>query len=108
MATRNSEALDVFLRVAADSRVSWRTVELAGRGISADAASVMWVISEGKRSLSGEEFSDLLIDQGDLVDALAESWQLFESGEISGADFEARLERVVIGLEGWIARASQK
>ncbi|MEV8069767.1 hypothetical protein AB0P32_27260 [Streptomyces sp. NPDC085995] len=108
MAARNSEALDVFLRVAADSRVSWRTVELAGRGISADAASVMWVISEGKSSLSGEELSDLLIEQSDLVDALAESWKSFESGEISDADFEAQLERFVIGLEGWISRASRK
>ncbi|MEV7360148.1 hypothetical protein [Kitasatospora sp. NPDC091276] len=108
MAARNSEALDVFLRVAADSRVSWHTVELAGRGISADAASVTWVISEGKRSLGGEELSDLLIEQSDLVDTLVEAWQSFESGEISGADFEVYLERVVIGLEGWISRASRK
>jgi hypothetical protein len=48
MAARNPEALDVFLKVAADSRVSWRAVELAGRGISADAAIVIWVLSEAK------------------------------------------------------------
>ena len=67
MVARNSEALDVFLKVAANSRVSWRAVELAGRGISADAAGVVWMISKGKRSLSGEELSDLLMKQGDLV-----------------------------------------
>ncbi|GGW13139.1 hypothetical protein ABZ771_23040 [Streptomyces globisporus] len=108
MAARNSEALDVFLRVAADSRVSWRTVEIAGRGISADAASATWVISEGKDSLSGEELSDLLIEQSDLVDKLTESWRSFEIEEISGAEFEMHLERIVVGLEGWISRASQK
>lgn len=108
MAARNSEALDVFLRVAADSRISWRAVELAGRGISADAASVTWVISEGKRSLSGEELSDLLIEQSVLVDALVESWRSFENGEISGAEFETHLEGVVTGFEGWISEASRK
>ncbi|MFI9363124.1 hypothetical protein ACIG5E_19025 [Kitasatospora sp. NPDC053057] len=108
MAARNSEALDVLLRVAADPRVSWRTVELAGRGISADAASAGWVMSEGKHALSGEDMSDLLIEQGDLVDALAESWQSFETGTISGADFETALERVVLGFEDWMARATRK
>jgi hypothetical protein len=103
-----SEALHVFLRVAADPRFSWRALELADRGISADAASVTWAISEAKRSLSGEELSGLLTEQSDLVDSLTESWQSFERGEISGAEFEMHLERVVIGLEGWISRASRK
>lgn len=105
MAARNSEALEVFLRVAADSRVSWRTVEFAGRGISADAVSVMWVASEGKRSLSGEELSDLLVRQSGLVDELVESWRAFESEEISSEDLEGRVKSVVLKLEGSIARA---
>lgn len=107
MATRNSEALDVFLKVAADSRVSWRAVELAGRGISTDAAGVVWVISKGKHSLSGEELSDLLMKQGDLVDSLSEIWRSFDRGELSNADFEDQLEAVVLGLEEWIPRASR-
>ncbi|WBO64309.1 hypothetical protein [Streptomyces camelliae] len=107
MAVRNSEALEVFLQVAADSRVSWRAVELAGRGIAADAAGVIWVMSAGKLSLDGEKLTDLLIEQGDLVDALADSWRSFDGGDISGTDFEMRLEGFVLGLEGWISRAAQ-
>ncbi|MEV5605969.1 hypothetical protein AB0L33_31490 [Streptomyces sp. NPDC052299] len=107
MATRNSEALDIFLKVAADSRVSWRAVELAGRGISTDAASVVWMISKGKHSLSGEELSDLLMRQGDLIDSLSGVWRSFDGGELSSADFDDRLEAVVLGLEEWIARASR-
>lgn len=107
MTARNSEALDVFLRVAADPRVSWRTIELAGRGISADAAGVVWVISKGKHLLGGEELSDLLMGQSDLVDSLTEVWRSFDSGRLSGADFEAQLEVVVLGLEDWIPQASR-
>ncbi|MEU5090225.1 hypothetical protein [Streptomyces sp. NPDC021356] len=107
MAARNSEALDVFLKVAADPRVSWRAVELAGRGISADAASVVWVISTGKHSLSGEELSDLLMKQSDLIDVLSEVWRSFDSGELSSADFENQLKAVVLGLEEWIRRPSR-
>jgi hypothetical protein len=108
MAARNSEALEVFLRVAADLRVSWRTVELAGRGISADAAGVTWVISRGKGTLSGEDLSDLLIEQGDLVDELVESWSSFEGGKISPEDLEMRVESAVLKLEGWVSRALRK
>ncbi|WP_157862312.1 hypothetical protein [Wenjunlia vitaminophila] len=107
MTARNSEALDVFLKVAADPRVSWRTIELAGRGISADAAGVVWVISKGKHLLSGEELSDLLMGQSDLVDSLTEVWRSFDSGRLSVADFEAQLEAVVLGLEDWILQASR-
>jgi hypothetical protein len=106
MAVRNSEALDIFLKVAADSRVSWRTVEFAGRGISADAAGVVWVISEGKGVLSGEGLSDFLIEQADLVDSLIEMWRYFDSGELSSADFEMRIERVIIRFEKWMPRIS--
>jgi hypothetical protein len=107
MATRNSEALDVFLKVAADSRVSWRTVELAGRGISADAASAIWVASVGKGSLSGDELADLLTEMGDLADQLVETWRSFEVGELFAEDFEGRLELVVVGLEKLICRTSR-
>jgi hypothetical protein len=59
-----------------------------------------------KSSLSGEELSDLLIERGDLVDTLVETWHSFEAGEFSSVDFEVRLEMVVIGLEEFISRAS--
>ncbi|MFH8881171.1 hypothetical protein [Streptomyces californicus] len=107
MTARNSEALDMLLKVAADPRVSWRTVELAGRGISADAAGVVWVLAEGKHSMGGEELFVLLMGKGDLMDSLTEAWRSFESGDISSKALEVRLERVVLGLEDWIPRASR-
>ncbi|MCX4631683.1 hypothetical protein [Streptomyces sp. NBC_01443] len=108
MNARNSEALDVLLRVAADSRVSWRAVQLAGGGISAEAAGVMWMLSDGKKALGAEELSGLLMDQIDLVDELTGIWRAFDSGETSLADFEARLEVVISGFEAWLDRALSK
>jgi hypothetical protein len=104
MAVKNSEALEVFLKVAADSRVSWQVVELAGRGISADAAGVLWVLSVGKSETEGEELADLLMEQGELVDTLGEAWRGFDSGSIPEEDFELRLRSVVTNFEEWVAR----
>lgn len=106
MAARNSEALDVFLKVAGDSRVSWSAVGLAGRGITADAESVVWVLSQGKSSLRGEKLSDLLLEQSHMVEELVEAWRSFEMETLSNADFEVRLDRVVRGLEEWVSRVA--
>jgi hypothetical protein len=105
MAIRNSEALDVLIRVAADSRVSWRAVELAGRGISADAAGTIWVMDSGKKSLSGDAFADLLMAQVELVDELADTWRLFDEQDISLKEFEERLESIVVRFEEWGPRS---
>jgi hypothetical protein len=105
---RSSEALGIFLRVAADERLSWHAVELAGKGISADAASTLWVLSDGKSSRGGEELSELLIEQGELVDVLTEAWQSFDSGDLSVADFEVQLQVVVTGFEEWLFRVSRR
>lgn len=106
MVARNSEMLDVLLQVAADPTVSWRAVELAGRGISADAAGTLWTLSEKKRTTSAEELADLLMEQADIVDALTAAWRSFGDGELSKEQFESRLEDAVHGLEEWLARVS--
>jgi hypothetical protein len=103
MAARNSEALDVLLRIAGDSRVTWRAVEIAGRGISADAAATLWMLADGKASTPGLELADMLMRQGELVDELVELWELFGREGTTSADFEARLEKIVEALERWPA-----
>lgn len=107
MAARNSEALEVLLQVAADPKVSWRAVELAGRGISADAGGTLWMMSEGKRATSGEALADLLMEQADMVEALTDAWRSFDDGNLSREEFEGRLESAVHGLEEWLARVSR-
>ncbi|MDV9192931.1 hypothetical protein R6L23_32785 [Streptomyces sp. SR27] len=101
MAARNSEALDVLLRIAGDNRVSWQAVKTAGRGISADASATLWMLDEGKASTPGLELVDLLLRQGELVDELVELWSTFDGGGVTPADFEARLDGVVAALERW-------
>ncbi|MGW7171187.1 hypothetical protein ACWGH3_39245 [Streptomyces sp. NPDC054884] len=103
MAARNSEALDVLLRIAGDDRVTWRAVKIAGRGISADAAATLWMLADGKESTPGLELADKLMRQGELVDELVELWELFGRGETASADFEAGLEEIVRALERWPA-----
>ncbi|MFG3494570.1 hypothetical protein [Streptomyces sp. NPDC047928] len=103
MTARNSEALDVLLQIAGDSRVTWRAVEIAGRGISADAAATLWMLAGGKASTPGLELAELLIRQGELVDELVELWEFYGRGDMASADFEARLEEIVTALQRWPA-----
>ncbi|MGI5171130.1 hypothetical protein ACQEU3_42935 [Spirillospora sp. CA-253888] len=97
----NSQALTVLLAIAADSRVTWKGVELAGRGIAANARSTSWVVSVGKKTLDGLVLGDLIIEKAELIEALDDAWRLFDSGEIDAGEFEARLEALIDGLESW-------
>ncbi|MFI8827779.1 hypothetical protein [Streptomyces sp. NPDC053431] len=103
MTARNSEALDALLKIAGDSRVTWRAVEIAGRGISADAAATLWMLADGKASTPGLELADMLIRQSELVDDLLGLWESFERDATNSADFEARLDEIVTALERWPA-----
>ncbi|SDG99286.1 hypothetical protein SAMN05216553_114115 [Lentzea fradiae] len=102
-----SDALEVFLKVAGDTRVSWRAIGLAGRGISAVAAGAAWMIDEGKRSLSGDELADLMIAQIDVIDAVVEAWRAFDEDEISSGELEERLEDAVPKMEVWFLPSSR-
>lgn len=101
MLIRNSEALTILMAIAADPRVSWNVVEIAGRGISADARSTSWVVSNGKKSLDGLVFADLLMEKGELVEDLVDAWRLFDCGETGRDEFETRLRSLVEALESW-------
>lgn len=101
MAVRNSVSLGVFLAVAASSRVPFTVVELAGRGITADAAATRWVLEVGKPHLDGFTLADKLISRGELEDQLVELWQAYGHGRVDTAAFEARLAEIVEAIEGW-------
>lgn len=101
MAVRNSVSLGVFLAVAASSRVPLTVVELAGRGITADAAATRWVLEVGKPRLDGFTLADRLISSGDLEDQLVELWQAYGHGGVDAAAFEARLAEIVEAIERW-------
>ncbi|MGW2649038.1 hypothetical protein ACWC2T_29975 [Streptomyces sp. NPDC001393] len=98
---RNSVSLGVFLAVAAHPGVAFSVVELAGRGITADAAANRWVLEVGKPSLDGYTLSDKMIELGELEDQLVELWQECGTGEVDAAAFETRLAEIVEAMEKW-------
>jgi hypothetical protein len=98
MLIRNSEALTTLLAIAADPRVSWNVVEVAGRGFSADARSTSWAVSTGKKSLDSLVLADLLMEKGELVEDLVDAWRLFDRGETGKDEFETRLRSLVEAL----------
>ncbi|THA71841.1 hypothetical protein E6P78_04465 [Streptomyces sp. A0958] len=92
----------VFLAVAADPGVPFRIVELAGRGITADAAASRWVLESGKPSLDGIALADKLIDLGEREDQLVALWQEYGADEVGVMTFESRLTEIVTAMEMWV------
>jgi hypothetical protein len=101
LAVRNSVSLGVFLAVAADAKVPFIVVELAGRGVTAGAAATRWVLEVGKPLLDGFTLADKLIELGGWEDRLVGLWQEYGRGEVVMADFQARLAEIVHALERW-------
>ncbi|MFI5607041.1 hypothetical protein [Amycolatopsis sp. NPDC051903] len=102
MQVKNSEVLDIWLRIAADERVSRRGDALAGRGITVDALATMWALEVGKPSLPGLALADLLIEFGNLIDRLAELWRSSDDDSVPRLMFEDRLEDLVVAMESWL------
>ncbi|MFB8209409.1 hypothetical protein [Streptomyces sp. NPDC056010] len=99
---RNSVSLAVFLAVAAGPGVPFGVVELAGRGIAADAAASRWVLEAGKSSLDGFALADKLIDLGEREDQLVALWQEYGADEVGVMAFESRLTEIVTAMETWV------
>ena len=99
MLIRNSETLGVLVPIASDLRSSWCAVELAGRGIAAEARSNRWVIMTGKGSLGGVELAELLTAHGELIDQLKTDLGAFDASRLPREDVELRLEAFVEGIE---------
>ncbi|MFJ7629799.1 hypothetical protein ACIQZN_25210 [Streptomyces sp. NPDC097595] len=104
LAVRNSVSLGVFLAVAADAKVTFTVVELAGRGVTAGAAATRWVLEVGKPSLDGFTLADKLIELGGWEDQLVGLWQEYGRGEVTMVDFQARLAEIVHAMEIWPTR----
>ena len=101
LAVRNSVSLGVFLAVAADPKVPFSVVELAGRGVTADAAATRWVLEVGKPSLDAFTLGDKLIERAEWEDRLVGLWQEHGRGEVAMADFQVRLAEIVHATERW-------
>ncbi|MHC3819839.1 hypothetical protein OG892_38070 [Streptomyces sp. NBC_00341] len=101
-AVRNSVSLAVFLAVAADPGVPIGVVELAGRGITADAAASRWGFEVGKSSLDGFALADKLIDLGEREDQLVGLWHEYGAGEVGVVALESRLAEIVTAMETWV------
>lgn len=98
---QNSVSLGVFLAVAADAKVPFTVVELAGRGVTASAAATRWVLEVGKPSLDGFTLADKLIEFGEWEDRLVNLWQEYKRGKVVMVDFQARLAEIVQAMERW-------
>lgn len=92
-------SLAVLLAVAADPGMPFRIVELAGRGIAADAAASRWVLEAGKPSLDGFVLADKLIDLGEREDQLVALWHEYGADEVGVVGFESRLTEIVTAME---------
>ncbi|MFC5745339.1 hypothetical protein [Actinomadura rugatobispora] len=94
--------LDCLLRIAADERVSWKSLALAGRGITAEAKAREWVLLVGKPTFDGVELANLLIHRGKLHEDLMKAWNCLNSQEIDEVAFMNRMKAIVEALERWI------
>ncbi|MEV7279857.1 hypothetical protein [Streptomyces sp. NPDC093111] len=101
LAVNNSVSLGVFLAVAANARVPFTVVELAGRGVTASAAATRWVLEVGKPSLDGFTLADKLIEFGEWEEQLVGWWQAFGQDEVGMTDFEVQLAQIVQAMEDW-------
>jgi hypothetical protein len=100
-APQDSAALGVFLALASAQDVSFRVVELAGRGITADTAAVHRTVEVGQTTTSDTVPADRLRALGALEDELVRLWHSFRSGTMPLAILETGLEQIVIDLETW-------
>ncbi|GAA2700978.1 hypothetical protein [Nonomuraea recticatena] len=103
LAVRNSVSLGLFLAIAADAKVPFTVVELAGRGVTASAAGTRWVLEAGKPSLDGFTFADKLIELGGWEDRLVSLWQAYGRGEVAIVNFQVQLAEIVQAMERWPA-----
>lgn len=100
---RNSESHGVFLSLASDPGVSFAVIELAGRGITAEAAATRWMLTGDKPTIEEPVLADKRAGLALLDDQLLRLWQAFRGGVIQVAELESGLEKIVMELETWPA-----
>ncbi|MBM2619856.1 hypothetical protein JIG36_30530 [Actinoplanes sp. LDG1-06] len=104
----NSEILGALVDIVRGPESTLEDVEIAGRGISAEARfsrtliADKWTVYDDPVPVLMERnlaFSDHLIERGEIGDSLAELWRRRCAGEIDAAAFTATLEDLVRRLE---------
>jgi hypothetical protein len=113
MLVRNSRMLGLLDQVLHGPLGTLRAVELAGRGISAEARCTQAVL-EDKMTVSSDPSpsvrqralaaADLLTDLGAVEDDLAEAWRRRCTDDLDDLTFEAALDSAIRRLEEWPAR----
>jgi hypothetical protein len=109
----NSRALSLFDQVLHDARSSMRTVEIAGRGIVAEARCHLAVPQDAKgpnheppsvvirRALA---FADQVEELCGIEDDLAALWSRRQAGTADAETFDGALLDVVLRFEQWPQR----
>lgn len=107
---RNSRILGVFVEIVHGPQGSLRAVELAGRGIAAEAGCTLAALAEKTRPTpstayeaieAGLEYADRLMELGVVEDGLVELWKRRCLGDLEDAAFEVLLHEIVARLEAW-------
>lgn len=109
----NSRMLAILDEILHGSHTLLTTIELVGRGISAEVRITMASAEDKTRDSSGLSAADRsaaidkLIELGDLEDELEDVWQRRRADELTAADFEAELLDIVQRLEAWPAHLAR-
>jgi hypothetical protein len=107
---RNSRMLGVLCEIVVGPLGRIYAVEIAGRGIAAEARCTISAMDDKLSSESGEgveafrggiEYADRLIELGAIEDNLVELWRRRCGDEIGDGEFEVALQRIVVRIEDW-------
>jgi hypothetical protein len=116
-AIRGSRILAALDEILHDGQSSWQIVELAGRGISAQARCTIAVVESKNRDLGSlpDDWvadklaaADNLVEAVELEDELVDLWRRRCAGEAEAAEFEAGLRDIVQRSEVWPAHLMRK
>jgi hypothetical protein len=104
----NSRVLTLFDEVLHSPRSGLRVVEIAGRGIVAEAGCILATLVDKTRKYDDSAQiqrvladSDRLMRLGEIEDDLVELWRVRSAGELSDQLFEQELNSIVNRLEAW-------
>jgi len=105
----NSRMLAILDEILHGSDTLLTTIELVGRGISAEVRITIASAEDKTRDSSGLSAADRraaldkLIELSDIEDELEDLWQRKRTDSLAAADFNAALQDIVQRLEAWPA-----
>ncbi|MER5604582.1 hypothetical protein AB0F93_08180 [Micromonospora tulbaghiae] len=110
----NSRILGLFDSILHADQFRLQAVEIAGRGISAEVRCTMAALLDKGQNFDGSpesamsralEYSDQLLEIGDLEDDLDQLMRRRLANELGDVDFEQALDEIVARLEAWPPRS---